>query len=181
MLLEGASEIRVGCVRPIGSVPDVDCHCLYVDGFKRLALLNRIRLSGGWNLADAIQDAETLSYFSQDIERRRQRSRLFSDNDEELAAGRAPAGVGHGNHTRLIFEIVGGKLVGYSISGSSESRRLGISSLDHEILDDAVKHRSVVETLASEKDEGVDRIREACRVEIDGYLAAGGCDDGGHR
>ena len=94
--------------------------------------------------------------------------------DEELRAVGVRAGVGHRDRSRLVLTLHG--LVLEAVSRASSTCALRAATLDDEVVDDAMEGETVVEAVAGEKDEVVDRLRCACRVEGDDDVAAVGRD-----
>src|SRR5690606_40097044 len=119
---------------------------------------------------------------SQDVELGSEDPGVFADDDEELAAGGVAAVVGHRHDPRLVHEVVAGPFVGDAVAGPAGADGLGVAALDHEVRDDAVEHGAVVEALAGEEHERLDRLRVVGGGELDDDVAArrgdGGNDDG---
>src|SRR3989338_7634545 len=71
-------------------------------------------------------------------------------HDEELAAGGAGgfgSSLGHGDRAPEVFSV-GGRSFGDGIARAASAIHLRVPALNHEALDDAVKNRISVETLA---------------------------------
>ena len=99
--------------------------------------------------------------------------RLGGSRDEELAAVRVGAGVGHREDARLVRERIALDLVVELVPGAAATRARGIARLHHKPLNDAVKRRAVIEALVGEEGEVVDGVRGVLRIELelDGALA----------
>src|SRR5688572_27914785 len=100
--------------------------------------------------------------------------RLRRVRDEELAAVRVRAGVGHRDHAALVLERIALALVGELVAGAAAAGAGRVARLDHEVVDDAVKLHAVVEALTGEKYEIVDGLRCVLRVELELDRAAVG-------
>src|SRR3546814_529249 len=103
-----------------------------------------------------------------------------SDGDEPLAAARVGlAGVGHGQGAGRVRVLTGRQLVGDVVPGAPGAGRGAdqIAGLVHDAGDDAVEGHAVVEVVAGEHHEVVDRFGDRLGVELDDDLAPGGGED----
>jgi len=79
--------------------------------------------------------------------------------DEELAAVRVRPGVSHRKRSDLVLARIVTSFVFEFITGTAGARGGGIAALDHEVRNDAMKDRAIVETFASQEDKIVDGLR----------------------
>jgi hypothetical protein len=91
----------------------------------------------------------------------------FGGDDEELAAVRIGAGVGHRERTADDRELERALLVRELVTGAAGAVAAGAACLDHEVVDDAVEHEAVVEAFAGELLEVLDRPRRVVVEEHD--------------
>src|SRR4029077_6189269 len=120
----------------------------YLDGVDRDVFDGAVvasRLGDG----DLVHDgaAVRVRYLAEDlvfaVERRGRHHR-----DKELRAVRARAGVGHREQIWAIEDQLGMELVAELIAGTTVTLPEGVTPLDHEVRDDPVEDRAVVERLA---------------------------------
>lgn len=113
--------------------------------------------------------------------------------DEELAAVRARAGVGHGEDAGFAVAEGFVELVRELVAGTAGAVAARIAALDHEVGDDAVKGQAVVVAAFGEVEEiggghgnlgGVDDALDVALVGLhhDAHVGdGGGCGRGGRR
>src|SRR6266849_3312642 len=90
------------------------------------------------------------------------------DVDEELARGRMRlGGPRHGYGIALVLQAVAGLVLDGSSSRLLAHSRLEAAALDHEAVDDAVKHGIGVEPRFDVSEEILDRLRRALRVKLE--------------
>src|SRR5256885_10964500 len=90
------------------------------------------------------------------------------DVDEKLARGRMRFGSPcHGDRIALVLEAVAGLVLDGFSSRLLAHSRLESSALDHESVDDAMKHGIGVETRLDVSEEILDRLRRALGVELE--------------
>src|SRR2546423_10017973 len=95
--------------------------------------------------------------------------RVGGGDDEELAPGATrwlDRRLSHGHDSLRVGEV-GRRLLVDVVARATESVAERISALDHEIGGDTKEVKPVVEGLASEVDERIDRLRRPLRVEGD--------------
>src|ERR1035437_2744171 len=105
------------------------------------------------------------------------------DGDEELAAVGVGSGVGHGEEAVARVFQSGVELVGEFVAGSAPAGAFGAAALDHEIRNDAVKNRAVVEWLTGfgtigKRDKVVHGVGHLVGEELGFELAFGGIECG---
>jgi len=66
--------------------------------------------------------------------------------NEELAAARVRAGVGHSNGSPIVAVVIS-ELILDSVTRSTPASARGVPALDHEAIDDPVEDGAVVESL----------------------------------
>ena len=91
------------------------------------------------------------------------RKRIVGVHDEELTAVRVRTRVGHRDGTAYIpllcRRCIRVQLISERVARSAAARTGRITSLDHETGDDAMENDVVIEPLAGEGDEVLDRLR----------------------
>ena len=98
-------------------------------------------------------------------------------DDEELRAVRVRAGVGH--RERAANDLVVVELVLEGVAGAARAGAKGAAALDHEVLDHAVEGEAVVEALAGEPAEVLDRLRGVGVEQLERDRPLGGLHRGG--
>src|SRR6266705_1288247 len=90
------------------------------------------------------------------------------DVDEELARGRMRLGSPrHGDGIAIVLEAVAGLVLDGSSSRLLAHSRLEAAALDHEAVDDAVKHGIGIEPRLDVSEEILDRFRRALGIELE--------------
>src|SRR5262249_50275575 len=77
--------------------------------------------------------------------------------DEELGAVRVRPRVGHAQHAGPVITQVLVELIGETVARSASPRSGGIAPLRHEVGNDPMEHRPVVEALTGQENEVVHR------------------------
>src|SRR2546423_10640344 len=90
------------------------------------------------------------------------------DVDEELARGRMRVGSPrHGDGIAIVLQAVSGLVLNGLLSRLQAHSRLEAAALDHEAVDDTVKHGVGVEPRLDVGEEILDRLRRALGVELE--------------
>ena len=108
--------------------------------------------------------------------------------EEELRATGVPAGVGHGEHTRLVVlqgkggGFAGNLPAGATGAGSASHGVLGVrtAALNHEVLDHTMEVKSVVVAHLDQFDEIGDGVGGTAVEEVDGDVACAGFHENLH-
>ena len=104
--------------------------------------------------------------------------RLGLERDEELAPVRVGARVRHREDAALVAVRVPLRLVLEPVAWAASAGARRVAALEHEVGDDAVENRAVVEVVVREEDEVVNGLGRVGRVELDLDVALGGGDRG---
>src|SRR3984893_16969536 len=115
-------------------------------------------------LADGADHVHPLHHLAAEVVRLAQLVPVVHGADEELRAVGVGAGVGHGHRAGDVLTLH--RLILEAIAGTAASGSLGASTLDHEVVDHPVEGEPVVEAVAGEVDEVVDRF--GCARSIQG-------------
>src|SRR3982751_6016594 len=92
--------------------------------------------------------------------------------DEELAAVRVWSRIRHRKRTHLVPVGIIPRLVLEAIAGSPASRTLRIAPLNHEVVNDSMKRRTVIETISRQEHKIIDRFRSILSKKINNNAAA---------
>src|ERR1700676_3534471 len=76
--------------------------------------------------------------------------------NEELAAVGIGPGIGHGERTDFVLVGIAFGLVFKAVAWTAAPGTCWVAALDHEIGDDAMKHRAVIKAFARQEDKVVD-------------------------
>jgi hypothetical protein len=95
---------------------------------------------------------------------------LVGGDDEELAAVRVGAGVGH--RDRAADDAVPARLILERVAGPAAAGPRRIAALDHEALNRPVEDDAVVEAGARQPQEVLDRLRSVVVEQLDLHRAA---------
>src|SRR5690606_19819887 len=96
--------------------------------------------------------------------------------DEELAAIGVGASIRHRNDARVMLERVAARFVLELVAGAAASGAGGVATLNHEVADYTVEEDAIVEALACQKDEVVDRLGGVRCGQLDDNITARGGD-----
>ena len=96
--------------------------------------------------------------------------------DEELAAIRVRAGIGHRQDAGAAVAQGGMEFIGKLIAGAAHAGAGRVAALDHERLDDAVEGGVVVEAIARQEDEVVHGLGGLISEELDDDVALAGLE-----
>src|SRR5579884_2182949 len=125
-------------------------------------------------LADRGDHVHALHHLAEEVVRLAQLVPVVDGADEELGAVGVGPGVGHGHRSGDVLALH--RLVLELVAGAAPAAALRVAALDHEVIDDAMEGEPVVEAVAGEEYEVVDRLRRAGRVERDDDVAPFGAD-----
>ena len=120
----------------------------------------------GRHLLHRFEHVETLDDLAEQAVLRRQADAARPADEEELAAVRVRAGVGHRHRADLVLRRLG-QLVLELVAGAAAARAGRVAALAHEAVDDAVEDHPVVVVVRREEDEVVDGLGGLQRVERD--------------
>ncbi len=102
-----------------------------------------------------------------------------AEGEEELAAVRAGAGVGHRENAGTVMAQRGMKFVAELVARSAGAGAGRVAALGHEAGDDAVEGRAVVKAGPRQVDEVLDGERHPISVQLNRDVAAFGLESGG--